>query len=135
MNVVVLAGRLSTPPAERVLQSGTRLLSLQVTTESVEARADTVPVAWFDPTAGALDMQEGDEVVVVGRVRRRFFRAGTATQSRTEVVADRVIPARRAAAVRTALASAVERLATGLEPGQVSKGTTRSRVKPAAGRG
>ena len=32
--------------------------------------------------------------VVVGRVRRRFFRAGGVTQSRTEVVADRGRPAR-----------------------------------------
>jgi hypothetical protein len=51
-------------------------------------------------------------------VRRRFFRAGSVTQSRTEVLADRIIPARRAAAVRTALAAAVERLASGLEPAQ-----------------
>jgi hypothetical protein len=30
--------------------------------------------------------------VVVGRVRRRFFRAGPGTQSRTEVVAENVVP-------------------------------------------
>jgi len=116
MNVVVLAGRLSGPPSDRVLESGTRLLSLQVTTQSPDERAESVPVVWFDPQAGALDMQEGDEVVVVGRVRRRFFRTGTVTQSRTEVVADRIVSARRAASVRTAMASAVERLASGLEP-------------------
>ena len=116
MNVVVLAGRLSGPPIDRVLESGTRLLSLQVTTQAPDERAESVPVAWFDPQAGALDMEEGDEVVVVGRVRRRFFRTGAGTQSRTEVVADRIVPARRAASVRTALASAVERLATGLDP-------------------
>lgn len=126
MNVVVLAGHLSGPPADRVLQSGTRLLSLQVTTESGDERADSVPVAWFDPVVRALDFEEGDDVVVIGKVRRRFFRTTSGTQSRTEVVAERVIPARRAAAVRTALASALERLATGLESGS---GTTASAAR------
>ncbi|HEX5267443.1 MAG TPA: single-stranded DNA-binding protein [Acidimicrobiales bacterium] len=118
MNVVVIAGRLSGPPAEKVLPSGTRIMSMQVTVAGGTGRADSVPVAWFDPPAVAVELDEGDEVVVLGRVRRRFFRAGAGTQSRTEVVADRVIPARRAASVRTALAAAVERLASGLEPGQ-----------------
>ena len=122
MNVVVIAGRLSGPPAERVLPSGTRIMSLQVTAAGPGGReggrADSVPVAWFDPPAVAVELDEGDEVVVLGRVRRRFFRAGSVTQSRTEVVAERVIPARRASAVRTALASAVERLASGLEAEQ-----------------
>ena len=35
---------------------------------------------------------------MVGRVRRRFFRAGGVTQSRTEVVADEVVPTRLAQA-------------------------------------
>ena len=46
----------------------------------------------------------GDEVVVVGRARRRFFRAGGATASRTEVVAAQVCPVRAPARVRAALA-------------------------------
>jgi single-strand DNA-binding protein len=45
-------------------------------------------------------------VVVVGSVRRRFFRVGGATQSRTEVVADRVVAARRAREVRRMLGAA-----------------------------
>jgi hypothetical protein len=32
---------------------------------------------------------------VVGRVRRRFYRAGGATASRTELVAERVAPVRQ----------------------------------------
>ena len=127
MNVVVIAGRLSGPPAERVLPSGSRLMSLQVTAAGTTGRAESVPVAWFDPPAVAVELDEGEEVVVLGRVRRRFFRAGAVTQSRTEVVADRVIPARRAAAVRTALAAAVERLASGLEPGQEKEGRAAGR--------
>jgi hypothetical protein len=37
--------------------------------------------------------------VVLGRVRRRFFRAGERLQSRTEVVVQRAAPLRRAARV------------------------------------
>ena len=40
-------------------------------------------------------------------VRRRFFRAGGSTQSRTEVVADKVIPVRRAKAAERAVAEAL----------------------------
>jgi hypothetical protein len=41
-------------------------------------------------------------------VRRRFFRAGGATSSRTEVVADTVLPGRQAKRASTALAKALE---------------------------
>ena len=130
MNVVVITGHLSGPPAEKVLPSGTRIMSMQVTVAGGTGRADTVPVAWFDPPAVAVEMDEAEEVVILGRVRRRFFRTGEGTQSRTEVVAERVIPARRAAAVRTALASAVERLASGLEPERPAP-RRRARAAPA----
>jgi single-strand DNA-binding protein len=73
-------------------------------------RAETVPVVWFDPPAAATALDIDDTVVVVGRVRRRFFRSGGSTQSRTEVVADRVVPARQLKRVRAALADAVSRL-------------------------
>ncbi|HZU72636.1 MAG TPA: single-stranded DNA-binding protein [Acidimicrobiales bacterium] len=115
MNVVVLAGRLSSPPQEKLLESGTRLMSLQVTVPGDAKGAESVPVVWFDAPARAVEMDEGEEVVVVGRVRRRFFRAGGATQSRTEVLADSVVAARRVAAVRSSLAGAVERLAAALD--------------------
>ena len=44
--------------------------------------------------------------MVVGRVRRRFFRVGGATQSRTEVAADVVVPTRQAKRAGAALAQA-----------------------------
>ena len=47
------------------------------------------------PRAGAATWAAGDEVLVTGRIRRRFFRAGGVTQSRTEVVATDVVPTRR----------------------------------------
>jgi hypothetical protein len=65
-----------------------------------------VPVVWPAPPARAAELAVGDAVVVVGRVRRRFFRSAGRTQSRTEVLADGVVPARRAAAARKLLAAA-----------------------------
>ena len=51
-----------------------------------------MPVVWFEPTR---DFAPADEVTVLGHVRRRFYRAGAVTQSRTEVVADCIVVTRR----------------------------------------
>ncbi|MGH9115019.1 MAG: hypothetical protein ACRDWW_04235 [Acidimicrobiales bacterium] len=75
-----------------------------------------MPVAWFDAPAWATALDAATPVVVVGRVRRRFFRAGGVTQSRTEVVASRVVRATAASRVKAVLAEAVtaiEACATG----------------------
>jgi single-strand DNA-binding protein len=110
MNLVALAGRLSRPPEERQLPSGDRMLALDVTVSGPEGRDETAPVVWFNAPAAATDLDVGASVVVVGRVRRRFFRSGGATQSRTEVVADVVLPGGAARQVRRALRNASARL-------------------------
>jgi single-strand DNA-binding protein len=110
LNIVTLIGRLARPAEERLLPSGDRLLTLEVSVARPGERAESVPVVWFDAPASALELDVDTAVLVVGRVRRRFFRAGGGTQSRTEVVADRVVPARQVKRVRTALADAVGRL-------------------------
>ncbi len=117
INVVVLQGVLARPAQDRVLPSGTRLLSLEVTVPRPDGPADPVPVAWFDAPASAAALDAGVEVVVVGRVRRRFFRAGGLTQSRTEVVASRVARAtesKRARAMMSTAGSTVEAAAAAL---------------------
>jgi single-stranded DNA-binding protein len=88
MNVVYLQGRLSSDPVVRELASGSRLLSLEVTT-STDTGTANVPVAWFDPPA-VPEWVAGVEVVVRGVVKRRFYRGVSGTQSRTEVVAAEV---------------------------------------------
>lgn len=115
MNIAVVRGRLSRPPEARDLPSGDQLVALVVTVPaSDDRRAESVPVVWFTAPPSALAWEPDDEVVVIGRVRRRFFRAGAVTQSRTEVVAERVLPVRPAArmakAVRAALDAVEERL-------------------------
>src|SRR3954468_20215455 len=96
MNVVTMLGTLSRDPETRALPSGDLLLSFDLTTRVGEEPADSAPIVWFEPPESGAALSAGDAVVVVGRVRRRFFRIGGATQSRTEVVAERVVPVRHA---------------------------------------
>ena len=133
MNVVVLEGRLSGPPQERMLASGTRVLSLQLTIDRRDDQraAESVPVAWFDPKVSQFDFEEDQRLVVVGRVVRRFFQTASGLQSRTEVVAERVIPAAKKSSIRTALASVVEQIADGMEPGTKKAPKAPERAAPA----
>jgi len=87
MNFVMLEGVLSRPCSVRDLPSGSQLCSLEVTTRDDAGAAVSVPVSWFDPPRPP-EWEAGTEVVVIGSVRRRFFRTAAGTQSRTEVVAE-----------------------------------------------
>lgn len=110
-NVVLLRGQLSSDPRPRQLPSGDEVINYEVTTETDEGKA-SVPVAWFAPRRRP-NLQAGDEVLVVGFVRRRFFRARGSAGSKTEVVAEVVArPTTRTAAA--AVARMVARLE---EPG------------------
>jgi hypothetical protein len=104
MNVVVIRGILSSEPVERTLASGSVLVSMAVTTPLPDGRRVSVPVAWFDPPPER--PAPGDEVVVSGTVQRRFFSAAGGTGSRTEIVAERVVAARRSRAVAALLRDA-----------------------------
>ena len=108
MNVVVLRGRVSSEPNLRELGSGSVVMNIDLTTRVNDVNT-SVPLVWFDPPAKA-QFAEGDEVCLVGTVRRRFFRSGGSTQSRTEVVVEhlgRSSDKRSLAAQRKWLASAM----------------------------
>ena len=108
MNVTILQGTLSRPPERRTLPSGDELVAYEVTVAAEGyRRAEGVPVVWLDAPTSAAELEVAAEVVVVGRVRRRFFRAGGATQSRTEVVADQVVPARQVKRASRAVLAAI----------------------------
>lgn len=109
MNIVVLQGKLSRAPEERLLRENV-LATYEVTTRDDDGRAATAPVVWFDPPDAAWRLDAGDDVTVVGEVRRRFFRSNGRTDSRTEVVAEAVVPTRRKAQATKAIARAVARL-------------------------
>ena len=116
MNVVVLQGSLTRPAEQRLLPSGDSLVGLEVTVPRPGQKAESVPVVWPDAPASAADLDVGESVVVVGRVRRRFFRSGGSTQSRTEVVAEVVVQARRTKRARAAVAQAMALLDPGAGP-------------------
>lgn len=109
-NLAVLRGTVSSEPKVRELPSGSFVTNVEVTThvstggDSVTA---SVPVVVHDR---AVAVTAGEEVVVVGHVQRRFFRAGGVTQSRTEVVATHLVPARRSRSVARAIAAAAAAL-------------------------
>jgi len=109
------AGRVSRPAGHRVLPSGDRLVSLELSMAQPGRRTETVPVVWFEAPALATMLDVDEQAAVVGRVRRRFFRSGGSTQSRTEVVADTVVPLRRIQRAHKVLAEAVSRLDAALE--------------------
>jgi single-strand DNA-binding protein len=108
LNLAVVRGTVSSPPDARVLPSDTRLVQLQVTTRLIDETL-SMPVSCWNPAAWVEALVPGDEIVVVGRVRRRFFRAAGATASRVELEADVVARAgdrrRVQAAVRRAAAA------------------------------
>lgn len=108
LDIAIVTGTLSSDPTTTELASGSVLVRYEVTSRQSEG-TDTVPVAWFDPSRPPA-LSAGDGVVVVGRVRRRFFRAGGATRSATEIVASSV--ARRSSTKRAvaALEKAMTRL-------------------------
>lgn len=106
INLVALHGRLARPAERRVLPSGSHVVSIELTVRLPGAPAETVPVSWIDAPAWASVLDADTAIVVVGRVRRRFFRAGGVTQSRTEVVAESIVPAASLKRARGALAKA-----------------------------
>jgi single-strand DNA-binding protein len=110
MNLVVIEGVLARPAQHVELPSGTRLVTLEVTVRRTDGPAEPVPVTWSDPPTWVSMLDSGSEVVVLGRVRRRFFRASGITQSRTEVVASRVVRASARAKVSALVSEAVDTL-------------------------
>ena len=113
-NIALLRGAVRGEPVTRVLPSGSVVVQFDVSTV-VSSRGvvsnTSVPVAWVDPSsASTACLVDGNELVVVGTVQRRFFRVGGATQSRTEVVAEAVIPLRRRKQVEAALDAVIDRL-------------------------
>lgn len=110
MNIVVLSGSVVTEPEPRSLADGSCRWSFDLATEVPTERGGSerivVPIAWAGEQLAA-GVGAGADVVVVGRVRRRFFRAGGATASRTEVAALDIVAATR----RRPLAAALVRAA------------------------
>jgi single-strand DNA-binding protein len=101
LNLAVVRGSLSSAPDLRTLPSGSEVANLAVRTP-VDGTATSVPITVWDPPAWIAGLTEGDEVLVLGAVRRRFYRAGATTGSRVDVEASFVArPSKRQLGVFT----------------------------------
>jgi single-strand DNA-binding protein len=110
LNLAVVRGVCSSAPEIRVLDSGTALAVLQVTARPSDGTAVSVPVVSWNPPAGVERLDVGDEIVAVGRVRRRFYQAGGGAASRVEVEAEVLARASDRRRVGVALRRAQEAL-------------------------
>jgi hypothetical protein len=126
INLVTLEGHLARPAQQRVLPSGSLIVNMELTIRRDNERAETVPLSWPDPPAWASTLDADASVVVVGRVRRRFFKAAGTTQSRTEVVVTAMVPVSSTKRARTVLAKASAEIgaaAAQLGPGRAAPAT------------
>ena len=93
VNLAVVRGTCSRPCEVRTLASGSTLAQLHLTARVENEAAISVPVVVWDPKPAITELDVGDEVVVLGRVRRRFYQSGGGTAAQTEVEAHSVVPA------------------------------------------
>jgi hypothetical protein len=104
--LALVRGRLVAPPEVRVID--TRRRSTTFTLACVaDGRRVLVPVVGIDVDIPAV--KTGDDVTVLGHVRRRFWRANGQVQGITEVLADEIVATRRSAKVDALFASAARR--------------------------
>jgi single-strand DNA-binding protein len=123
-NEVRLRGRVSTAPEERVLPSGTLIVTFRVSVAreaSPMTNGSKQSSDWVDCTAWGAKVRRatgrwraGDVVEVEGALRRRFHRgdAGTSTRLEVEVLSGRLVTRAEprgggGAAARTASAAGV----------------------------
>jgi single-stranded DNA-binding protein len=94
VNLSVVCGPCSAAPEIRVLESGSRLATLAVRCPAGDERATSVPITVWDPPAWVESLDAGDAVVVVGRLRRRFYQRPGGVGSRVDVEAELIGRAR-----------------------------------------
>ncbi len=110
-SVSLLVGTLSGPPTTRSVASGD-VSEVDLRTARWGDTAGTVSISVVGPAPFFAELSAGDEVVVLGTPRRRFFRSGGLTVSRTEVEAHRVIKRSRRREVKRALNDVAEFLSS-----------------------
>lgn len=89
INLGVVRGLCSDAPDVRELTSGRRLATISVRVKTGDEPATSVPVTVWDPPGWVETIEAGEELLVVGRVQRRFYRSASgATAAKVELVAD-----------------------------------------------
>lgn len=90
VNVVVLAGTIAADPVERRMPSGEECTEIRLSVPEPGRRLLPLPVVAWHAEVGKKRLKglhKDDEVLVYGRLVRRFYRSGAGARSLTEVVA------------------------------------------------
>ncbi len=101
-NQSIIVGDLVQLPETTELPSGDSLVSFSITVRAEGAKTTSVPLTWFDPPQKVFRWKEGDRIIAIGPVVRRFYRQAGFTRSRTDVAvthAERLSQTKRAATV------------------------------------
>ncbi len=104
MNIAVVRGMVLRDPTERTLATGQRVVSIDLNVSYDDRPNENLEVVWVDPPKNRVVPRQGNEIVAVGRVRRRFLKTAGGTVSRQEVVAETVLTARQTSRINRALA-------------------------------
>jgi single-stranded DNA-binding protein len=107
VNLGVVCGPCSSAPEIRVLESGTRVATLSVRCPTESGPATSVPVTVWNPPAWIEALEPGEPVVVVGRLRRRFYQRPGGVGSRVDVESDMIGRARDRRRIDAALRRAL----------------------------
>ena len=113
MNIAVVRGTVLREPTERTLTGGQRLVSIDLNVSYDDRPNENLEVVWMDPPKNLVIPRQGNEVVAVGRTRRRFFKTAVGTVSRQEIVAETVLTARQTSRINRALAQVAAVVAAG----------------------
>ena len=84
VNVVVLAGTIAADPVERRMPSGEECTEIRLSVPESGRRLLPLPVVAWHTEVGKerlRDLHQGDEVLVYGRLIRRFYRSGAGARS------------------------------------------------------
>ena len=106
LNHVVLVGEVTGEMVTRELSDSSVVSTFDLATVTEHGRVSVPVSVEGEPSV----VEQGAQLCVIGLVRRRFFRSGSAVASRTEVVAHVICPTRRRAQVRRAIDGVVEDL-------------------------
>jgi single-strand DNA-binding protein len=90
VNVVVLAGTIAADPVERRMPSGEECTDIRLCVPEPGRRLLPLPVVAWHAKVGnkrLKGLRKDEEVLVYGRLVRRFYRSGAGARSLTEVVA------------------------------------------------
>lgn len=106
-NVSLVRGTLVALPTVRVIDRHQRATTFDLATVVGGKRA-VVPVVALNMDLPIIKV--GDDVTVLGHVRRRFFRVGARTQSVTELMVEHIVPGNKTARLEKLYAALTARV-------------------------